>query len=369
MNPEKNKKIIISGGGTGGHVFPAIAIANAIKRLQPDTEILFVGANGRMEMEKVPQAGYKIVGFNIAGFQRSFSLKNFSFPFKVLASLRQAKKIIKEFSPDAVIGVGGYASGPVLRVATKMKIPTLIQEQNSYPGITNKILSKKVHRICVAYEGMEKFFPADKIVLTGNPVREEVTKIKDKRQEALEYFKLDDSKKIILSVGGSLGALTINECIQSNIELLKQNQIQMIWQTGKSFFSKAEQTCISENHSNVKPHQFISRMDLAYAAADIIISRAGAIAISELCIVGKPLILVPSPNVAEDHQTKNAMALTVNNAAIMVKDAEARVNLFETAIKLLNNPEKMNELQKNIKTFARTGADDKIAALIFEMIR
>jgi UDP-N-acetylglucosamine--N-acetylmuramyl-(pentapeptide) pyrophosphoryl-undecaprenol N-acetylglucosamine transferase len=362
-------KIIISGGGTGGHIFPAIAIANAIKVMDPEAEILFVGANGRMEMEKVPEAGYKIVGLNISGFQRRLTWKNLIFPFKVIASLNKAKKIIIQFNPDVVVGVGGYASGPILRVASRKKIPTLIQEQNSYPGITNKILAKRVNCICVAYKGMDKFFPQNKIVLTGNPVRLDITEISSKKEEALQLFGLQAEKKTILIVGGSLGARTINESIINNIDFLKEHNLQLIWQTGRYFYGTALNACQTTKENGIFPYSFISRMDLAYAAADLIISRAGAIAISELCLVGKPAILVPSPNVSEDHQTKNAMALTGNHAAILVKDIQAHISLVKTAVDLLNDNEQCESLKKNIIKLAHRNAAEKIAEIIINMVK
>ncbi len=365
---QRKFKIIISGGGTGGHVFPAIAIANAIIKKNPDIEILFVGANSRMEMEKVPEAGYKIVGLNVSGFQRKLTLKNIKVLFRLMSSLQKAKKIIKQFKPDAVVGVGGYASGPVLRIASRRNIPTIIQEQNSYPGITNKILSKKVDRICVAYDGMEKFFPKEKIYLTGNPVRQDITKLQGKRERGLELFDLDTAKKTVLVVGGSLGARTINESILNNLESFKENNIQLIWQTGKPFFETASKACEPYKDFGIRPNAFISKMDYAYAAADVIISRAGAIAISEICLVQKPVILVPSPNVSEDHQTKNALALSNYQAAILVKDAEAHESLIKTAIDLLNNEDLCNKLIDNISRFAHKDAADIIADIILSMI-
>ena len=368
MMIKNNLRIIISGGGTGGHVFPAIAIANAVTKMQPETEILFVGAHGRIEMEKVPEAGYKIIGLKISGFHRKLTWKNLSFLFKLILSLYKAKSIIKQFKPDIVIGVGGYASGPVLKIATRKKIPTLIQEQNSYPGITNRILAKKVNYICVAYTGMGEFFPENKIVLTGNPVRQDITELSGKREIACETFGLHPAKKTILIIGGSLGARTINESIINNLDLFRNNDIQLIWQTGKIFYSTAFSACQKSNHNIFFPHAFISRMDLAYAAADIIISRAGAIAISELCLVGKPVILVPSPNVSEDHQTKNALALSNSNAAILVKDDVAHEILSVMAVELINDKERCTQLQKNIVRFAFKDAADKIANLIIKMV-
>jgi UDP-N-acetylglucosamine--N-acetylmuramyl-(pentapeptide) pyrophosphoryl-undecaprenol N-acetylglucosamine transferase len=364
-----NRKFIISGGGTGGHVFPAIAIANAIMKKCPSAEILFVGALGRMEMEKVPEAGYKIIGLNISGIQRRLTLKNISTLFKLISSLQKAKKIIRQFNPDVAVGVGGYASGPVLKIAAARKIPTVIQEQNSYPGITNKILSKKVDKICVAYEGMEKFFPKEKIFLTGNPVRQDIGVLQGKRERGLETFGLDKSKKTVLVVGGSLGARTINNAILSKLELFKQNNIQLIWQTGKAFYETARQACSDHKDSGITSHAFISKMDYAYAAADIVVSRAGAIAISEICLIGKPAILVPSPNVAEDHQTKNALALSNYAAAILVKDEEAEENLAQKAIELTRDEIMCDKLSGNIARFAHKDAADKIADIILGMVK
>lgn len=361
-------KIIISGGGTGGHVFPAIAIANALKRKISDIEILFVGAEGRMEMEKVPAAGYKIVGLNIRGFQRKLTLSNISVLIKLMESLKKAKKIISEFKPDVVVGVGGYASGPVLRIASKRGIPTLVQEQNSYPGITNKILSAKVTKICVAYDGMEKFFPKEKIYLTGNPVRQDVIKLEGKRVRAAEFFELDMAKKTVLVVGGSLGARTINEAIGNSIERFAENGIQLIWQTGKLHFAKAKDAVESYRQNGIRTYDFITKMDYAYAMADIVVSRAGAIAISEISAVRKPVILVPSPNVAEDHQTKNALALVNHGAAILVKDVDAGQTLVNKIIELVNDEETQFKLQEKITPFSHTDADDKIADTIIGLI-
>ena len=320
----KPLRVLISGGGTGGHIFPAIAIANEIKKLNPETDFLFVGANGRMEMEKVPASGYKIVGLNISGFQRKFTLSNFLFPFRLIDSIIKARRIINEFKPDVAIGTGGYASGPALNAASNKGIPCLIQEQNSYPGITNKLLSKKVSAICVAYEGMEKYFPKEKIILTGNPIRQDIYNVKEKREEGLDFFKLDKNKKTILIIGGSLGAKTINEAIAEGLEKFKDENIQIIWQTGKNYFGLAKEKTKNLIEHRIFAFDFISRMDLAYAVANLVISRAGASTISELCAVQLPCILVPSPNVAEDHQTKNALALSNKNAAILIKDSDAQ---------------------------------------------
>ena len=321
------KKLIISGGGTGGHIFPAVAIANKVKEKYPEAEILFVGAEGKMEMEKVPKAGYEIVGLPIRGLQRKLTLKNLSVPFKLLASLSKAKKIIKNFQPDIAVGVGGYASAATLRVASKQKIPTLIQEQNSYPGITNKWLSKRARTICVAYDNLERFFPKEKIVKTGNPVRSEVVQIEGKKEEAFKHFGLDPVKKTVLVIGGSLGARTLNDSFKKDIQQLLEKDVQVIWQCGKFYFESLKLEVEKLSSQNIYLSDFIYKMDLAYAAADLVVSRAGALSVSELCLVGKPTILVPSPNVSEDHQTKNAMALVDNRAAVLVKDIEAREKL------------------------------------------
>jgi UDP-N-acetylglucosamine--N-acetylmuramyl-(pentapeptide) pyrophosphoryl-undecaprenol N-acetylglucosamine transferase len=363
------KKIIISGGGTGGHIFPAIAIANGLKAKLGDVDILFIGAEDKMEMEKVPKAGYPIEGLWISGFQRSLSPKNLSFPFKVISSLLKAGRIIKKFNPDLVIGVGGFASGPTLYKAAKMGIPTMIQEQNSYPGITNIILSKKVDKICVAYDNMEKHFPSEKIFLTGNPVRKEVVEIEGKRPRALEFFGLKADKPVVLVVGGSLGARTINEAIEENLESFKENDIQLIWQTGKGYFPKAKAALLDLNDKGIKAYDFITEMDMAYAAADIVVSRAGAIAISELCAVKKPIILVPSPFVAEDHQTKNALALVTYNAAILVKDVEQKEKLMPEIMGLMENEDLRNKLKTNITSLAKNDATDAIVAVAMTLFK
>ncbi|MBW6482537.1 MAG: undecaprenyldiphospho-muramoylpentapeptide beta-N-acetylglucosaminyltransferase [Vicingaceae bacterium] len=345
-------KIIISGGGTGGHIFPAIAIANAIKEKFVDADILFVGAEGKMEMEKVPAAGYEIIGLPIMGLQRSLTLQNLKFPFKLLASMLKANKIIKDFKPDVVVGVGGYASGPLLKAATKRGIPALIQEQNSYPGITNKLLASKVQKICVAYQGMERFFPKDKIIITGNPVRQDIKNIAEKRTRGLEHFGLEATKKIVLVIGGSLGARTINESIEANLETFAQNNVQLLWQTGSWYAEKAAKVVEKFTSNGIKTMPFITKMDYAYAVADVVISRAGASSISELCLVGKPSVFVPSPNVAEDHQTKNAMALVNQNAAILVKDIEAKEKLVQETLLLIKDEAKQALLKENITKMA-----------------
>jgi UDP-N-acetylglucosamine--N-acetylmuramyl-(pentapeptide) pyrophosphoryl-undecaprenol N-acetylglucosamine transferase len=361
-------KIIVSGGGTGGHIFPALAIANAIKVLRPDTEFLFVGAEGKMEMEKVPAAGYKIEGLWISGLQRKFTLSNFAFPFKVISSLLKARKILKSFKPDAVIGTGGFASGPTLRAAASMGIPTLIQEQNSYAGITNKLLGSKVDRICVAYAGMEKFFPASKIKLTGNPVRQDILNVDGKKERAVEFFGLDRNRKTILIIGGSLGARTINESIYNGLKEFSAAGIQILWQTGKPFYPIAEKAVSEFKKDGIYAFDFIQKMDLAYAAADLVISRAGASSVSELCLVKKPVILVPSPNVAEDHQTKNAMALVNHNAAILVRDSDARQQLCSTAMTLMSNEMECSRLSANIARLALADSAVVIANEVLSLI-
>jgi UDP-N-acetylglucosamine--N-acetylmuramyl-(pentapeptide) pyrophosphoryl-undecaprenol N-acetylglucosamine transferase len=365
--PLENKplRVIISGGGTGGHIYPAIAIANALKSNNPQTEILFVGAEGRMEMQKVPAAGYKIIGLNIAGFQRELTLKNLSFPFKVIQSLWTARKIVREFAPDVAVGVGGYASGPLLWAAAQLNVPTLIQEQNSYAGVTNKLLAPKAGNICVAYEGMEKFFPKQKIVFTGNPVRSDIVSVQNKNEEAMQHFGLNPAAKVLLVIGGSLGARTLNESVEAGLELIQKTGYQVIWQTGKHFHERAKTA--ATNFPNVKVYDFINRMDLVYSAADVVVSRAGALSVSELCLVRKPAILVPSPNVAEDHQTKNAMALVTKNAALMVKDIDARTQLITKALELMENVILQKQLSENIATLARPNAAQQIAEYITKL--
>jgi UDP-N-acetylglucosamine--N-acetylmuramyl-(pentapeptide) pyrophosphoryl-undecaprenol N-acetylglucosamine transferase len=362
-------RIIISGGGTGGHIFPAIAIADALKVHEPGMEILFIGAKGRMEMEKVPAAGYPIQGLWISGLQRRVTLKNLIFPVKVITSLVKADQILAKFKPDAVVGVGGYASGPTLRAAIRRRIPTLIQEQNSYPGITNKLLSKHVNKICVAYDGMERFFPSGKILLTGNPVRKDIL-FQGSRTEALEHFHLDSKKKVVLIIGGSLGAGTINNSVLHYLDQQTgEESIQLLWQTGKHYYDLIKSNPKTLGREDVFIYSFIDRMDMAYAAADIIISRAGAIAISELCIIGKPVILIPSPNVAEDHQTKNAEALVRRTAALMLKDQDSVERLFSLVKNLAADNVMQNELSTNIKTLALPGAASLIAEETMKLIK
>lgn len=362
-------KVIISGGGTGGHIFPAIAIANALRRIEPNIEILFVGANGKMEMEKVPAAGYTILGLDIQGFNRSSLWKNWSLPFKMINSLLRARRIINDFKADVAVGVGGYASGPLLMMANMMKLPTLIQEQNSFAGKTNMSLGKKAKKVCVAYEGMEKFFPADKVLLTGNPIRRASVDIEGKKGDALVSFGLEAGKKTILVTGGSLGAGTLNDCIKNNIEKLNQAGVQVIWQCGGYYVEKLTAELGDKLPNSIRMTAFLQKMDYAYAAADLIIARAGAGTISELCVVGKPVILVPSPNVAEDHQTKNAMALVNKDAAKMVKDIEAREVLVDTAIRLLEDNEECDQLAKNIKQLELLDADEVIAKEVLKLIK
>jgi UDP-N-acetylglucosamine--N-acetylmuramyl-(pentapeptide) pyrophosphoryl-undecaprenol N-acetylglucosamine transferase len=372
-NGQGNKKqaaprIIISGGGTGGHIFPAVAIANALKKMDPAIEILFVGANGRMEMDKVPQAGYKIIGLDIQGIQRKAVWKNLLFPIKLLASLNKAAGIIKDFKPDAAVGVGGYASGPLLYAAALRGVPTLIQEQNSYAGVTNKWLSKKAKKICVAFDEMDKFFPADKIVKTGNPVRKQSVETTGKLEEALKEFNLSPNKKTILITGGSLGARTLNQSVLAGLDKLIAADVQLIWQTGKVYYNGIIERLGENYHPNVRILEFLNRMDLAYAAADIIISRAGAGTIAELCIIGKPVILVPSPNVAEDHQTKNALALVQTDAAVFVADKDAQEQLILKALELLKNKEQQATLSNNISKLALPNADEVIAQHVIDII-
>ena len=362
-----SKRIIISGGGTGGHIFPAIAIANALKNIDPATEILFVGANGRMEMEKVPAAGYKIIGLDIQGIQRNSVWKNVMFPVKLVNSVRKALAIIKNFKPDAAVGVGGYASGPLLYAASLKNIPYLIQEQNSYAGITNKWLGKNAKKICVAFDGMEKFFPAGKIIKTGNPIRKDAVNVAGKHMQALELFKLSAFKKTILITGGSLGARTLNNSIAAGLDKLIAADVQIIWQTGKFYYKQIIEKLGEGYHPDVKIREFLSRMDLAYAAADIIISRAGAGTIAELCMVKKPVILVPSPNVAEDHQTKNALALVQEDAAIFLADRDAEAKLVDRALELLNDRDLQKKLGTNIGRMAMPDADEVIARELLKL--
>ena len=361
-------KVLVSGGGTGGHIFPAIAIANAIKEQRPDAQFLFVGAKGKMEMEKVPAAGFEIKGLWISGFSRSLSLSNLMFPFKLISSLWDARKIVKEFQPDVAIGTGGFASGPTLRVASQKGVPSLIQEQNSFPGVTNRILSGKAKKICVAYDGMEKYFDKDKIVISGNPVRKEVVVIEGKKEEAIRFFNLDATKKTLLIVGGSLGAQSVNNAILKCVPQLLELGIQVLWQTGKTSYKEIDAASKPFQDKGVNVQEFIYKMDLGYAAADMVISRAGAIAVSELSIVAKPTILVPFPFAAEDHQTKNAMSLVDKNAAVLVKDSDVNVGLIKEVTKMVNDSTWCDSLVKNIEKLGKPNAANQIADEVLSII-
>ena len=359
------KKFILSGGGTGGHIYPAVAIANELKSRFPDSEILFVGASDKMEMQKVPQAGYKIIGLWIAGIQRRLTLDNAMFPLKLISSLWKSRKIVKDFKPDVVIGTGGFASGPLLKAAAGMGIPTVIQEQNSYPGITNKWLAGKAKKICVAYEGLERFFPASKIILTGNPVRQDIIGVKERKEEAIRYFGLDPNKKTLLVLGGSLGSRRINQLLAKELTWLLAQNVQVIWQCGKFYFEEYRHLGDKED---VKVLSFIDRMDLVYAAADVVISRSGASSVSELCIVGKPVIFIPSPNVAEDHQTKNAHAIVDKGGALMLKEAQLDTQFQPVFQDLITNTEKQQRLGENIKKLAKVNATKDIVDEIVKLI-
>lgn len=364
----KDMKVIISGGGTGGHIFPAVSIANALKAKYPDTEILFVGAEGRMEMQRVPAAGYRIVGLPICGMDRKNLLRNIVVLWRAVKSVIKARKIVREFRPDVAVGVGGYASGPTLKAAAMAGVPTLLQEQNSYAGVTNKLLAKGARRICVAYEGMERFFPKERIMLTGNPIRQGLTANTLSREEAIRAFGLDPEKRTVLIVGGSLGARTLNESVLEHLDLVKSSGVQFIWQTGKYYHKEIlERLNRHERLPMLYVTDFISKMDEAYAAADLVVSRAGAGSISELCVLQKPVILVPSPNVAEDHQTKNAMALVEKGAAIYVKDSEAPATLLETAVKTVADEETLKGLRQNIGTLAYANAAEVIADEVYKL--
>ncbi len=363
---QKTYKIILSGGGTGGHIYPAIAIANSLKEEFPNAEFLFVGAKDRMEMEKVPQAGYDIKGLWISGIQRSLTLKNVMFPFKLISSLWNARKIVKSFKPDIAIGTGGFASGPLLFVAASKHIPCLIQEQNSYPGITNKLLAKKVQKICVAYDNLERFFPKDKIIKTGNPVRQDLLNIDSKTVEAKDFFNLKHGKYTLLVLGGSLGARNINSLIEKELDYLDMQNVQVIWQCGKLYYSQYK---IYNNTKDIQVYPFLNNMDFAYAAADIIISRAGASSVSELCIVGKPVIFIPSPNVAEDHQTKNAMAIVEKDAAMIIKEGDLDVDFENKFSQLIQSPEKQKQLGTNIKKLALVNATKDIRDEVIKLLK
>jgi UDP-N-acetylglucosamine--N-acetylmuramyl-(pentapeptide) pyrophosphoryl-undecaprenol N-acetylglucosamine transferase len=365
--PSKHIRVIISGGGTGGHVFPAISIADEIKRRSSGAEILFVGALNRMEMDRVPAAGYKIIGLPVSGFRRKLTLNNLPVLWNLLRSTMMARKIIGDFRPDVIVGVGGYASAPVLRSAARKGIPVLIQEQNSYAGITNKLLARRVNKICVAYEHMERYFPKNKIVITGNPVRNLLLSEK-LRHDGIKYFGLNDDMPVLLVVGGSLGAGTINEAMLEGSDKLVKSNVQVIWQTGKYYYGSIKEKMQQLEHSNIHVYDFISRMELAYNVADLLVSRAGAISISEICLMGKASILVPSPNVAEDHQTRNAMALVEENAAVMIKDTEAKQKLVSEALQLITDEKACNDLSKNSLRLAKPEATSRIVDEVYKLI-
>lgn len=369
MSTQPTYRILISGGGTGGHIYPAIAIANAWKERHPGSEILFVGAQGKMEMQKVPEAGYPIKGLPVAGLQRSLSLANLSFPIKLLKSLKMASQIVKDFQPDAVVGVGGYASGPVLFAAQRKGIPTLVQEQNSYAGLTNKLLAKRANTICVAYPEMEQFFPSEKIHLTGNPVRKDILDLKDKKDKALEHFGLNTEKPVILILGGSLGARTLNQAMLQDMAILEKDGYQVLWQSGKFYFKEMSEKLAESGLKHIHLREFIREMDLAYAAADLIVSRAGALSVSELSLVGKPVIFIPSPNVAEDHQTKNAMAFVNRQAAVLLKDSEAVGRLREMVNDLMKDESRSTQLGQNMRALAKPEATESIINELEKLVR
>lgn len=362
-------RLIISGGGTGGHIFPAIAIANSFRERYPSAQILFVGAQGRMEMTRVPDAGYKIIGLWISGLQRKLTFSNLLFPVKVIVSYMRAAMIIRRYKPHVVIGTGGYASGPIMMAATRSGVPAIIQEQNSFAGLANKQVADKASKVCVAYDGMEKYFPKDKIVLTGNPVRKDIISVSEKRTRGLNHFGFENGTKTVLIIGGSLGARSINESILHNIEKLIDAGVQVIWQTGKGYYETYRASLVKYDLKKIRIQDFLKEMDLAYAAADVVISRSGALAVSELCIAGKPTILVPSPNVAEDHQTKNAMALVDKDAALLVADKDAKVKLVDEALKLLFDENLASKLRTNILKLARPGATEDIVNEIEKLIK
>jgi len=367
MEQKKMHRIIIGGGGTGGHVFPAISIANALRKADPSVHILFVGALGKLEMEKVPEAGYRIIGLPVSGLQRKLTWKNVTFLTNLLRSLFIARRIIRKFRPDVAVGVGGYASGPILRAAARKKIPVVLQEQNSYAGLTNRLLARSASSICVAYEGMERYFPAEKVVLTGNPVRQQLFGNPDNKLTHLEFFQLGHDRPVVLVIGGSLGARTLNRSMMSGLRLFEEKGIQLLWQTGKYYFREAEELVKSSGLQHIRVMPFISRMEHAYGVADVIVSRAGAGTISELCLVGKPVILVPSPNVAEDHQTKNAMALVARGAALMISDQEAEQKLSDTIIGLTGDEARKKSLAENIRKLAIGDSADRIAREILKL--
>lgn len=368
MHKKPSYRLLIGGGGTGGHVFPAIAIADALKAMDPHMEFLFVGAKGKLEMEKVPEAGYPIEGLPVAGFQRRLTWRNITFFYKLLVSMNRSRRIIKNFSPDLAVGVGGYASGPILKAAARKGIPILIQEQNSYAGVTNRLLAKSARTICVAYENMERYFPAERLKLTGNPVRQHLLKLQPDPEEGYRSFEIEKKKKVCLLVGGSLGARTLNRCFMEGLEKLDREDLVVLWQCGKYYHSEVESRVKASGLGNIRVMPFISRMDLAYGVADIIVSRAGALTISELCIVGKPAILVPSPNVAEDHQTHNAASLTEKNAALMISDDEAGEKLVDRMLALLEDEAEQKELSKNIKQLGIGDASERIAAEVHKIL-
>jgi len=368
LNTNRPYRLIITGGGTGGHIFPALAIANEFKNRHADAEILFVGAKGRMEMTRVPEAGYKIIGLWISGLQRKLSLSNLLFPFKLISSYFKARGIVNRFKPDVVIGTGGYASGPILLAATSKKVPSLVQEQNSYAGLTNKQLGEKVQKVCVAYPEMEKYFPKNKIVFTGNPVRKDILDLDSKREKAHEHFGLSSKERTLLILGGSLGARTINESVLADIDKLIDSQVQVIWQTGKFYFESVKAQIQNKDLRRIRVHDFLKQMDLAYAASDVVISRAGALSISEICLAKKPCILVPSPNVAEDHQTKNAMTLVKEGAAQMIKDRDAKASLVSESLKLIYDQQLCNSLRENINRLGKPRAAEDIVDEIEKLI-
>lgn len=368
MSTTQPYRLIISGGGTGGHIFPALAIANTFRERHPDAQILFVGARGKMEMTRVPEAGYRIIGLWISGLQRSLKFSNLLFPLKLIVSYVKAMMIVRRFRPHVVVGTGGYASGPIMIAATQSGVPSVVQEQNSFAGLANKQVAHKVNRICVAYEGMEKYFPKEKIVITGNPVRKDILHLEGKREKALNHFGFDASHKTLLVVGGSLGARTINESILAGIEMLIDAEIQVIWQTGKGYYDSYKERLAKLDLRKIRVRDFIREMDMAYAAADVVISRAGALAVSELCIAGRASILVPSPNVAEDHQTKNAIALADKDAAIVISDREAREKLVEEALRLLFDEPRAKKLSENIARLAKPEATNDIVNEIEKLI-
>jgi UDP-N-acetylglucosamine--N-acetylmuramyl-(pentapeptide) pyrophosphoryl-undecaprenol N-acetylglucosamine transferase len=369
MDSSRPYRILIGGGGTGGHVFPAIAIADALKERDPETEFLFVGALGKLEMEKVPEAGYSIVGLPVAGFQRRLTLKNVTFFYKLLVSVVRSRRIVRSFNPDVAVGVGGYASGPILKAAARKGVPLLIQEQNSYAGVTNRLLARTARTICVAYEKMDRYFPADRLVITGNPVRQQLVNLQGDPEQIRSEFKLEEGKRVCLVVGGSLGARTLNRSFMDGLDKLDREDLQILWQCGRYYHKEVEQKVRASGLKNIRVLPFISRMDLAYDAADVIVSRAGAISISELCLVGKPVILVPSPNVAEDHQTHNAEALVGKTAALMVRDAEAAEQLVDRMLGLMDDDKIKEEISTNIRQLGIPDASQRIAAEVLKILK